>query len=187
MKNLFKVLLCGLIAMSLMSGCGSKKDENTDSNNNSDQVTESTPSNDQNTNDAASVGAALMNTFTEYMNANPEATAMDAATAVAANEIIPFEAATMEVEPGYLNGFDNAEITGFEQGVMFAPMMGTIPFVGYIFTLPADADADAFMNTLKEGANLRWNICTEADEMTVTNSGSTIFFLMAPLSFEDAQ
>ena len=48
MKNLFKVLLCGLIAMSLMSGCGSKKDENTDSNN-TDQITENTPSDNQNT------------------------------------------------------------------------------------------------------------------------------------------
>ena len=56
-----------------------------------------------------------------------------------------------------------------------------------IDALNKDADVDGFMNSLKENANLRWNVCTAADEMTVTNVGNTVFFLMAPLSFEDAQ
>ena len=130
-----------------------------------------------------------MNSFTEYMNANPEATALDIANEMIVNPVIPAELSlmTMEMEAGFMNGFDNFEITGFEQAAIFAPMMGTIPFVGYIFTLPADADVDGFMNSLKENANLRWNVCTAADEMTVTNVGNTVFFLMAPLSFEDAQ
>ena len=93
----------------------------------------------------------------------------------------------MEIEAGYLNGFDNFEVTGFEQGAIFAPMMGTIPFVGYIFTLPADADVQAFMDSLTQNANLRWNICTSADEMTVSNVDNTVFFVMAPLSFDTAE
>ncbi|MBR5290840.1 MAG: hypothetical protein IKU28_07625 [Erysipelotrichaceae bacterium] len=167
MKKLFTVLLCGLIAMSLLSGCGSKK-------------TEETP---------ATVGAALLNSFNEYVKANPEATAMDIANNVITNSVIPAELSlmTMEIEAGYLNGFDNFEVTGFEQGAIFAPMMGTIPFVGYIFTLPAGADVQAFMDSLTQNANLRWNICTAADEMTVSNVDNTVFFVMAPLSFETAE
>lgn len=92
--------------------------------------------------------------------------------------------ATMAVEAGYLTGFDNVEITGFEEGVMFAPMIGTIPFVGYVFTLAEGADADAFVKTLEDSANLRWNICTQADEMVSAVEGNTVFFVMAPASLE---
>ena len=181
MKKLFTILLCGLVAMSLLSGCGSKKDENT-TDTGADQTT-------TDTNTADTVGAALLNGFNEYVKANPEATAMDIANNAITNSVIPAELSlmTMEMEPGYLNGFDNFEVTGFEQAVMFAPMMGTIPFVGYIFTLPADADVQAFMDSLTQNANLRWNVCTSADEMTVSHVDNTVFFLMAPLSFETAE
>lgn len=93
-------------------------------------------------------------------------------------------AASMPVEPGLLTGFDNAEITGFDTGVMFAPMIGTIPFVGYVFTLADGTDADAFVKTLEDNANLRWNICTQADEMVAVAEGNTVMFVMAPMSFE---
>ncbi len=181
MKKLFTVLLCGLIAMSLLSGCGSKTNEDTP-NTGDDQTT-------TDTNTADTVGGALLNGFNEYVKANPGATAMDIANNVITNSVIPAELSlmTMEIEAGYLNGFDNFEVTGFEQGAIFAPMMGTIPFVGYIFTLPADADVQAFMDSLTQNANLRWNICTSADEMTVSNVDNTVFFVMAPLSFDTAE
>ena len=91
---------------------------------------------------------------------------------------------TIDVEEGYLTGFDNTEIKGFKSGVMFAPGMGTIPFVGYIFTLDDGADVDAFVSNLKSSANLRWNICTEAEQMVVEKSGNKVFFVMCPKSFE---
>lgn len=127
------------------------------------------------------VGAVLLGDFKE----DTEGTALEIAERVAGNDIIPFEAAALEVEPGYLAGFDNAEITGFERGVMFAPMMSTVPFVGYVFELAEDADVDAFKQTLEENANLRWNVCTEAEEMVVESEGNKVFFLMAPMSFEE--
>lgn len=40
----------------------------------------------------------------------------------------------MPVSEGLLNGF-NAEITGFEEATMFSPMIGSIPFIGYVFKL----------------------------------------------------
>ena len=131
---------------------------------------------------ADTVGGALLEDF----KANPEGTAQEIADRLIANEVIEFAGATMPVEPGLLNGFDNAEITGFKEGVMFAPMMGTIPFVGYIFVLEDGADVNAFKQTLEDNANLRWNICTEAEEMTVDSEGNTVFFLMSPKAFEEA-
>jgi len=90
-----------------------------------------------------------------------------------------------EIEEGYLAGFDNAEITGFSEGVMFAPMIGTIPFVGYVFTLESEADIDAFIKKLEESANLRWNICTKAEEMVTGKSGNKVFFVMCNSSIEE--
>ncbi len=91
---------------------------------------------------------------------------------------------TMPVEPGFLMGFNNYEVTGFEEGVMFAPMIGSVPFVGYVFTLPADADADAFVTGLKDNADLRWNICVEADELVAEANGNKVFFVMCPTKIE---
>ena len=80
----------------------------------------------------------------------------------------------MEVSEGYLNGFDE-DITGFQKGVMFSPVIGTIPFVGYVFETD---DADALLSLLKEKANPAWNICTEADETVSTSKEKLVFFLM---------
>ena len=95
------------------------------------------------------------------------------------NPVIEFMGGTVPVEPGFLSGFNN-EIHGFKTGVMFAPMMGSIAFVGYIFELEDGADVAAFMDTLKSEANPRWNICVEADETLIHNIGNTVFFLMSP-------
>lgn len=107
------------------------------------------------------------------------------ADALLTNPVIPFGGASMSVEPGFLNGFDNAEIKGFSEGYMFAPMIGSIPFIGYVFTLDADTDASSFVANLKANANKRWNICTEADEMIAGNVGNKVFFVMCPASFDE--
>ena len=91
---------------------------------------------------------------------------------------------TNPIEEGFLSGFDNTEIKGFSKGIMFGPMMGTIPFVGYVFELADGADVDAFVSTLKTNANPRWNICTEAEQTIVEKSGNKVFFLMCPKSLE---
>lgn len=130
-------------------------------------------------------GQTLLGVFMEASNANADATAQELADTVLADPSIQFSGVTMEVEPGLLSGFGNAEITGFDEGVMFGPMIGSIPFVGYVFVVPEGEDVDAFMNTLKENADPRWNICTEADETVVESSGQKVFFLMCPSSFAE--
>lgn len=100
------------------------------------------------------------------------------------NELIQFMGGTAAVQPGLLTGFGNAEITGFSEGVMFAPNIGTIPFIGYIFVVEEGTDVSTFMSTLKSNADPSWNVCTQADETVVTNVGSKVFFLMSPKTFE---
>ena len=108
----------------------------------------------------------------------------DIANAVITHESIQFPGGTNPIEEGFLSGFDNYEVKGFSKGIMFGPMMGTIPFVGYVFELAADADVDAFVSGLKANANPRWNICTEAEQTIVEKSGNKVFFLMCPKSLE---
>lgn len=130
------------------------------------------------------IGALLAQEFHALKAENPEITAQEMADKILTNPMIQFSGASMEVTEGLLTGFGNAEITGFNSGVMFAPMIGTIPFVGYVFTLEEGADTDAFMQTLKDNADPRWNICTEAEETVVENADNMVFFVMCPAQFE---
>ena len=86
---------------------------------------------------------------------------------------------TMPVEEGYLAGFE-VEIKGFQKGVSFGPMVGTIPFVGYIFETDTP---DELVATLENEHKLNWNICTSADKMFVQKKGNYVFFVMSPDSF----
>ncbi|MBR5533443.1 MAG: hypothetical protein IKU62_01155 [Ruminiclostridium sp.] len=97
---------------------------------------------------------------------------------------LPFEAMVMPVEPGLLMGFGNVEITGFDQAVMFGPAISTIPFLGYVFDLADGTDGGEFCQTLQESCDLRWNICTEAEEVIAVQGGDYVFFLMCPSSLE---
>ena len=131
-------------------------------------------------------GTVGSNLLAEFM-VDPTGTPEEIANRIIASPILTFGPMVTPVEPGYLTGFDNTEITGFESAVTFAPMIGTIPFVGYIFTLADGADVEAFKTTLINSANLRWNICTAADEMVVESQGNTVFFLMCPTTFEQPE
>lgn len=128
-----------------------------------------------------SIGQTLLN---EFMAADASADAYSIAEKLITNEKILFMGGAMEIEPGLLSGFDNYEVTGFDKGAMFGPMMGSIPFIGYIFELPEGADADAFVTGLKDNANPRWQICVVADETIVEVNGNKVFFLMSPMTLE---
>ena len=118
----------------------------------------------------------LLNVFTANVGTM---TIEDLANTIITNEIIQFAGGAMAVEPGYLSGFD-VEITGFNNAVMMAPMIGTIPFVGYIFELEEGANVDEFEQMLLDNANMRWNICTSAEETVVYSVDNIVFFMMAP-------
>ncbi len=164
MKKIIALLLAAIMTLSMVACGTTKKDDKKEE-----------------TKEPETVGEILLDAFED----NSEGTAQEIAERIVGNEIIPFMGGANPIEPGYLAGFDNVEITGFKEGAMFGPMMGTIPFVGYIFVLEDDADVDGFMKILKDNANLRWNICTEAEELTVDNEENTVFFLMSPKKFEE--
>ena len=161
MKKIIAIVLASLM-MFAMAACG------TGSN-----TTETEPA-------PTTVGTKLLADFKTMADKTPQ----EIADALLTNEEIQFMPATMPVEEGFLNGF-NEEIKGFEEAVMFGPAIGTIPFVGYIFKLADGADVDAFTKTLEDNANLRWNICTEAEEMVCEAVGNTVFFVMCPKTFEE--
>ncbi len=130
-------------------------------------------------------GDKLWNAFLETMKTNPETSAIDMANALSANPVIQFMAGATNVEPGYLAGF-SADITGFEKGAQYGPMMGSIAFAGYIFELAEGADVNAFIETLKSNADPRWNICVAADYTQVGAYGNTVYFLMYPADMDNA-
>ncbi len=107
------------------------------------------------------------------------------ANALLQNPAIQFMGGAMPVEEGLLSGFDNAEIKGFKSGAVFMPMIGSIPFIGYVFELENAADVSGFISNLKKNANRRWNICVEAEEMVTGSVGNKVFFVMCPTSLEE--
>ena len=128
-------------------------------------------------------GASLSSSLSQVFLSNVGSGSTNAmAEAVMAD--LPFAGMVMPVEPGLLMGFGNTEITGFSQGVMFGPSISSIPFLGYVFQLDGSVDGSTFCQTLKSNADLRWNICTAAEEMVAVQSGSYVFFLMCPTSLE---
>lgn len=126
------------------------------------------------------VGEPLVVTFEE----NADKSAQEIADTLLTDPNLGFMGATMPVEEGVLTGFGNAEITGFDEGVMFGPAIGTVPFIGYVFTLSEDTKVKDFKQTLEENADLRWNICTEADELVVESEGDKVIVIMTPNEFE---
>jgi len=131
----------------------------------------------------STLGKILLADFKQKASSGMSAQAI--ADALITNSAIKFAGGVMPVEEGMLSGFDNAEITGFKSGMMFAPMIGSIPFIGYIFELNNAADASSFVSNLEKNANLRWNICVTADEMVTGVSGNKVFFVMCPTSLEE--
>lgn len=184
MKRIVAILLAALMLLT-MAACGTKEEngKGDETLGTTEATVGGTTETTVGTTTETTVGSVLLADF----KANATGTAQQIADHLLTNGVIQFMGASMPVEEGLLTGFGETEITGFEEGVMFAPMIGTIPFVGYIFTLEDGADVEAFKTLLKDNANLRWNICTTAEELIVESEGSTVFFLMSPKSFEQPE
>ena len=103
---------------------------------------------------------------------------------IAENEILEISVDASQVKSGdYLSGFQK-EIKDYKNAYIIRPMIGTIPFIAYIFEVENSSE---FAEELKSSADLRWNICTEADEMHVVVRGDYVFFVMSPKNFEQEE
>lgn len=175
MKKFLSVVLAGAMMASL-TACGGGATETTPAETTVEETTRKAPE---------TLGEALLYDFEDRVAENAEATAQELAEGILTNELILFQGGAMPMEEGYLTGFGEAEIKGFEECVMFAPMIGTIPFVGYVFDMPDAESADALVDVLTENADPRWNICTEAEETVTGTADDKVFFVMCPKSLEE--
>ena len=132
---------------------------------------------------SGTMGNTLYNDFVSKAKNNPSMSTEELANELVKNPVIKFAPMTMPVEEGYLAGF-STEIDGFKSGATFGPMIGSIPFVGYVFEVEKESDVDGFIKKLKDNADPRWNICVEADETVYGNVGTKVFFVMCPASAE---
>ncbi|MDO4799361.1 MAG: hypothetical protein Q4A52_02455 [Bacillota bacterium] len=195
MKRLFAIVL--VLAMLLMvTACGQGQNP-TNPSTSADPTTQSTPpattlpsepatkpigSGDPSAPaEGETMGQKILSAF--QANAGKSLNSLEMAELLLKHEAIQFEGSADPIEPGFLFGFDQ-DITGFKEGAIFAPIIGSIPFVGYVFQLEEGTDVEAFTQNLKDHANLNWLVCVRADEMIVESSGNTVFFLMCRSGLE---
>ena len=187
MKKIIALLLAAILMLSL-AACAESKPEATEDTSSSETTapTETTTEEPTETTtepsvsaDGDTLGQTLRAAFLDAMDTNPEATTLEIAETLIGNPAIQFMPVTEPIVPGYLSGF-TADIDGFAEGALFAPMIGSIAFVGYIFRLDEGADVDAFMQTLTDSSDPAWNICVTAEETVVDHVGNTVFFVMCP-------
>ncbi|MGN1405666.1 MAG: lipoprotein [Erysipelotrichaceae bacterium] len=152
-----KILIC-LLTLLVLVGCGQKGDDN---------VTVDRPS-------ADTLGGKLANAF--FDEAEKTDNVVEIAEAIASKNYTEYNLVVAEVEPGWLNGFSN-DITEFTSGVCFQPMIGTIPFVAYVFMTD---NVEALTKQLEDNHDMRWNICTEAEEKVSYSYNNLVFFAMVP-------
>ena len=147
-----------------VSGCGQKSDVMKDSNQKAEEK---------------SVAKVLTQQFKEEIKNEKDIEKV--ASSIAENKVL--EIATDVAVLGaddYISGFQT-EIKNFNHAVVIRPIIGSIPFVAYIFEVE---NANEFAEELKSSAALRRNICTDADEMHAVVSGDYVFFVMSPKNFE---
>lgn len=192
MKKIIALLACLAMLLSL-AACGETPATTDPTTEPTTEATEpttvETPDEPTQPTDPATTEGTVGQTLLATFKANSTGTAEEIANAVISDPIIQFMGMATPINPvdfEFLSGLGEAKFE-YEEGAMFGPMIGTIPFIGYIFKLADGADVEAFKTSLEENANLRWNICTAAEELVVESEGNTVFFLMCPTTFEQPE
>ncbi|MBQ4561029.1 MAG: hypothetical protein IJA55_01705 [Clostridia bacterium] len=198
MKKIIALLLTIVLAISVVACTKKTETPETPENNEPTLNTEANDTDDKSDNEteevpeapaanSESVAQALVSEF-KQLTTDPSLDAQAIADALASSNVLsPIGVLTMPMEQGVLNGFGNYEVKGFTECVTFAPMIGSIAFVGYVFTVGDGVDANAFASDLEANADLRWNICVAADEVATATEGNKVMFVMAPMSFDAGQ
>ncbi|MBE6944072.1 MAG: hypothetical protein E7453_07440 [Ruminococcaceae bacterium] len=129
-----------------------------------------------------SLPAKLWAQFQQEITKKPEATAQELADVLVASLADQFSgvATQLEKDAEFFAGFDNYRITGYRDGAMYGPMIGSIAFVGYVFVLEDGTDPATFVKGLTDHCNPRWNVCVEAGQTACGAIGNRVFFVMCP-------
>lgn len=180
MKKLIAVILA--VMLCTLTAC--KKTETEELTTNADYFvyTETEENEESVITDENTLAKQLSAEFSNLTETETDITAQVIADKLLASPLIKFSGISTAVGTGVLQGFGNAEITGFSEAVCFAPAANAIPFIGYIFVLDDNTDINAFTDNLRANADRRWIVCGEADETVITTSGNMVFFVMAPVS-----
>lgn len=191
MKKIFALVIAGLMVLSF-AACGDKEEETTTAA--ADETTtaasEETTIADETTEgtDASAGEASVADTFAEAFKtvAAKGGSAYDIASELGTTVTVPVMLMPMDMtEAEGLQGFNEGfKFEGYEEVAQLSPMIGTIPFMSFVFKLSADADVEAFADSVEEYANPAWNVCTSADDVVVVAEGSYVYLVMAPASFE---
>lgn len=187
MKKTLLAIIFAILVISLVS-CGAKNDDGKgtdDAINGAESITDTdviAPDTDASTETDAGTDSeellsdSVVNAF--FKKAKDGMTAEEIANEMVKDGETEGYVVDVMGDDSYFMGFENAEITGYTEAARFSPMIGTIPFMAYIFILDEGADSAAFMQMLLDNCNPRWNICTEADTVKAEQSGNAILFLM---------
>lgn len=92
-----------------------------------------------------------------------------------------------DVKEGFLEGFGDKEITGFEDGVKIGSVYSGFPFVGYVFDLKDNTDVDSFKQSLKDNADLGFNGHKDADQVVVENIDDKVVVIITPDKIEEVE
>ena len=195
MKKIIALIIAGLMVLSF-AACGEKEDANetttgteetssteagsteagsTESGSTEEAPSEEAPSEEAPSDEAVagvkvegSVSEAYVKAFKE-LAADGSLSALEIAEKFAEKIEAPMMLGAMDMtEAEFFQGFkEGFTVEGFEEAATYMPMIGSIPFISYVFKLSDDADKDAFKTSLEENANPRWLVCVAADDLLV--------------------
>ena len=128
------------------------------------------------------MGADQWKVFEDAIKANANITIEELSNTLSESTSELFFGMAMPLEVGteYFTGFDNYQITGYKAAAVYMPMIGSIPFVGYVFELEDGTNATTFISNLTDNCNPRWNICVTAEQTVAGAIDNFVFFLMCP-------
>ena len=181
MKKLIAVILAVMLLCTL-TACKKAETEELTTNADSFVYTDNEENSEPVITDENTVAKQLSAEFIRLTETETDITAQVIADKLLASPVISFSGISSAVSTGVLQGFGNAEITGFSEAVCFSPVVNAIPFIGYIFVLDDNTDINTFTDNLRANADRRWIVCGEADETVITTSGNMVFFVMSPVS-----
>lgn len=174
MKKFLSILFAAVLTVSL-TACGSPKETPKET------IQDHIPSIEEN-----SFGELVWNDFETIVNENKDADTKEIATKISEDEKIPFKLMVEDINPEYFAGFSNEfKPTGYKEATLFQPMIGSIPFVGYVFEMEENSDIEAFISSLTENADPRWNICVEADQTISGSIQNKVLFVMCPKDIDE--
>jgi len=118
----------------------------------------------------------IVDIFRAYLSEHPTATALEIANYINAHQHVG-QLYTQTVEEGRLTGI-STYLEGFSDGAIFSPMMMPSTFIGYVFKVAEGGDIDAFATTVKNNANVAWNVCVVVNTVIVETDGNYVIFMM---------